>query len=170
MEKGFPDSSVGKESACNAGDPGLIPGSGRRTGERIGYPLQYSWASFVAQLVKNLPAKLKTSVQFLGRKLCWRMDKLPTLAFFGFPRGSAGEESTFNVGCQGLIPGLVRSPGVMKGYPLQYSALENSMDCLVHGVTNRRTGLSNFHFQLLGLVICYLPLTASISVSPTPWH
>ena len=50
---GFPDSSVGKESVCNAGDPGLIPGSGRSTGEGIGYPLQYSWASLVAQVVKN---------------------------------------------------------------------------------------------------------------------
>ena len=53
---GFPDSSVGKESACSAGDPGSIPGSGRFAGEGIGYPLQYSWASLVAQLVKNLPA------------------------------------------------------------------------------------------------------------------
>ena len=53
---GFPDSSVGKESACNAGDPGLIPGSGRSAGEGIGYLLQYSWASLVAQLVKNPPA------------------------------------------------------------------------------------------------------------------
>ena len=51
----FPDSSVGKESALNAGDPGLIPGSGRPPGEGIDYPLQYSWASLVAQLVKNLP-------------------------------------------------------------------------------------------------------------------
>ena len=48
-------SSVGKESSCNAGDPGSIPGLGRSAGERIGYPLQYSWASLVAQLVKNLP-------------------------------------------------------------------------------------------------------------------
>jgi len=47
--EGFPHSSVGKESTCNAGDPGLIPGSGRSTGEGIGYPLQYSWASLVAQ-------------------------------------------------------------------------------------------------------------------------
>ena len=52
----FPDSSVGKESACNAGDPSSIPGLRRSTGEGIGYPLQYSWASLVAQLVKNLPA------------------------------------------------------------------------------------------------------------------
>ena len=62
--KGFPDSSVGKESACNAGDPGLIPGSGRSPGEGIGYPLQYSWASLVAQLVKNLPAMWETWTMF----------------------------------------------------------------------------------------------------------
>ena len=59
---GFPDSSVGKESACNAGDPGLIPGSGRSPGEGIGYPLQYSWASLVAQLVTNPSAMLETWV------------------------------------------------------------------------------------------------------------
>ena len=58
----FPGSSVGKESARNAGDPGLIPGSGRSTGEGIGYPLQHSWASLVAQLVKNLPAMWETWV------------------------------------------------------------------------------------------------------------
>ena len=55
-----PESSVGKDSACNAGDPGLIPGSGRFTGEGIGYPFQYSWASLVAQLVKNPPAIQET--------------------------------------------------------------------------------------------------------------
>ena len=53
---GYPGSSVGKESASNAGDPGLIPGSGRSTGEGTGYPLQYSWAPLMAQLVKMLPA------------------------------------------------------------------------------------------------------------------
>jgi len=53
---GFPSSSAGKESICNAGDPSSIPGSGRYVGEGIGYPLQYSWASLVIQLVKNLPA------------------------------------------------------------------------------------------------------------------
>ena len=63
---GFPDSSVGKESACNAGDPGLIPGSGRFTGEQIGYSLQYSWASLVAQLVKNPPEMQETWVQSLS--------------------------------------------------------------------------------------------------------
>ena len=59
---GFPDSSVGKESACNAEDPGLIPGSGRSPGDGIGYPPQYSWASLVAQLVKNPSAMRETWV------------------------------------------------------------------------------------------------------------
>ena len=59
---GFPNSSVGKESAWNTGDPGSIPGSGRPTGERIAYPHQYSLASLVAQLVKNLPAMQETWV------------------------------------------------------------------------------------------------------------
>ena len=59
---GFPDSSVGKESTWNEGDPGSIPGSGRSPGEGKGYPLQYSWASLVAQLVKNPPAMWDTWV------------------------------------------------------------------------------------------------------------
>ena len=63
----FPDSSVGKESACNAGDPSSIPGQGRSTGEGIGYSLQYSLASLVAQLVKNLPSMPETR----GRSLDW---------------------------------------------------------------------------------------------------
>ena len=66
VPKVFPDSSVGKESACNAGDPGLILGLGRSPGEGIGYPLQYSWPSLVAQLVKNLSAMRETYVQSLG--------------------------------------------------------------------------------------------------------
>ena len=64
--KGFPHSSVGKESACNAGDPGSIPGSARSPGERIGYPLQYAWASLVSQMVKNPPAMGETWVRSLG--------------------------------------------------------------------------------------------------------
>ena len=63
---GFPGSSAGKESACNAGDSGLIPGSERTSGERIGYPFQYSWASLLAQMVKNLPSVEETWVQSLG--------------------------------------------------------------------------------------------------------
>ena len=63
---GFPDSSVGKESACKAGDPGSIPGSGRSPGEGIGYPSQYSCSSLVTQLVKNPPAMQETWVRSLG--------------------------------------------------------------------------------------------------------
>ena len=63
---GFPHSSAGKESTCNAGDPGLIPGSGRSPGEGIGYPLQYSWTSLVAQTVKNLPVMCETWIGSLG--------------------------------------------------------------------------------------------------------
>ena len=83
---GFPDSSAGEESACNARDPSSIPVSGRSPGEGIGYPFQYSWASLVsqrinesasnvtiwdymvAQLVKNLPVKQETLVRFLDRE------------------------------------------------------------------------------------------------------
>ena len=62
----FPGSSAGKKSTCNAGDPGSIPGSGKSAGEEISYPLQYSWVSLVAQLVKNLPAMRETWVQSVG--------------------------------------------------------------------------------------------------------
>ena len=64
--QGFPDSSVSKESACNARDPGSIPGSGRSAEKGTGYPLQYSWASLVAHMVKNPPAMRETWVQSLG--------------------------------------------------------------------------------------------------------
>ena len=63
---GFPDSSAGEESTCNAGDPGSIPGMGRSSGEGIGYPLQYSWATLVAQLVNNPSVMRETWVRSLG--------------------------------------------------------------------------------------------------------
>ena len=63
-----PGNSVGKKSACNAGGPGSIPGSGRSPGEGIGYPFQYSWASLVAQIVKNPPEMWKTRVWSLGKE------------------------------------------------------------------------------------------------------
>ena len=62
----------------------------------------------------------------------------------GFPGGSAGKEFNCNVGDLGSIPGLARCPGEGKGYPLQYSALENFMDCIVHGVAKSQTPLSDF--------------------------
>ena len=67
----------------------------------------------------------------------------------GFPCGSAGKKSSCNEGDLGSIPGLGRSPGEGKGYPLQYSSLENSMDGTVHRVAKSRTQLSNFHFHML---------------------
>ena len=76
---------------------------------------------------------------------------LPTCSYFklysklGFPCGSAGKESTYNVGDLGSIPLLGRSPGEGNGYPLQYSGLENSMDYTVHGVAKGQTQVSDFH-------------------------
>ena len=101
--QGFPDSSVGKESACSAGDPSSIPGS---------------------EEFSRIP---------------WRRDRLPAPVFLGFPCGSAGKESARNVGDLGPIPRLGRSPGEGNGYPLQYSGLENSMECIVHGVAKSPT-------------------------------
>ena len=80
-------------------------------------------------------------------KIPWRRDRLPTPVFLGFPCGSAGKESACNVGDLGSIRGLGRPPGEGKGYPLQYSGLENSLDCIVHGVAKSRTRLSDFHFH-----------------------
>ena len=73
----------------------------------------------------------------------------------GFPCGSAGEESACNVGDLGLIPGLGRSPREGKGYPLQYSDLAISMDCIVQGVTKSWTRLSDFHFHLVSMISSY---------------
>ena len=113
---GFPGSSAGKESACNARDPVSIPGLGRSPGEGTGYPLQYSWVYLVAPLVENPPAVRETWV----RSLDWE-DPLEK----------------------------------EKSYPLQYSALDNSMDCIVHGVTKSRTWLREFHF------LCLYPFTST---------
>ena len=150
---GFPDSSVGKESACNAGDSSSIPGLGRSTGEGIGYPLQYSWASLVAQMVKNLPAMWETWVPSMGWEdlmekgkathssiLAWRMKhcivhgvaksqtQLSDLHFWASSGSSNGNESACNAGDLGLIPGSGRYPGEGNGNALQYSCLENPMD------------------------------------------
>ena len=74
-------------------------------------------------------------MRFLGLEdKRWRRDRLPTPVFFGFPCGSAGKESACNVGEQGSISGLGRSSGEGKGYPHQYSGLENYVDCIAHGV------------------------------------
>ena len=74
---------------------------------------------------------LETPVLFLGREDPMRRDRLPTPVFFGFPCGAAGKKSAWNAGDLGSIPALGRSSGERKGYPLQHSGLENSMDCIV---------------------------------------
>ena len=101
----------------------MISGLERSPGEGKGYPLQHS-----------------------GLQLCL-FYKVGITIKGGFPGGSDGEESACNVGDLGLIPGLGRPPGGGHGNPLQYSGLENSIDCVSHGVTKSQTQLSDFHFH-----------------------
>ena len=84
-----------------------------------------SWASLVAELVKNRPAMQETPVRVLGQQDPWRRDRLPTPVFLDLPGGSDGKESTCNAGDLGSIPGLGRCPGEGHDNPLQYSCLEN---------------------------------------------
>ena len=91
----------------------------------------------------------ETPIQFLGRKDLLQNDRLPTPVFLGFSGGSAGKECTCNVEDLGLIPGLGRSPGEGSGYLFQYSALENSMDIIGHGMAKSWTRLSDFHFHFV---------------------
>ena len=104
------------------------------------------WIQIVWKMLAILREQntLKSIILILARPLHGFviMDKL-----LNFPCGSAGKESTCKAGDLGLIPVLGRSPGEGKGNPLQYSCLENSMDCIVHGVTKSRTLLSNSHFH-----------------------
>ena len=106
-----------------------------------------NWASLIAQLVKNHLRYRKPWLDSWVGKICWRRDGLPTPVFLGFPCDSAGKESVSNAGDLSSIPGLGRSSGERKGYPLQYSGLENSMNCIVHGVAKSQIRLSDFHFH-----------------------
>ena len=86
------------------------------------------------------------------------MDRLPTQVSLGFPCDSAGKESTYNARNLGSMPGLGKSPGERKGYPLQYSGLENSMDCIVRGIekeldTTDQLSLSLFTFTHLNVTL-----------------
>ena len=115
-------------------------------------------ASLIAQLVKNPPAMQETLVQFLGQK---DLLDLPTPVFLVFPYSSAGRESACNVGDLGLIPGLRRSAGEGKGYPLQYSGLENS------GLGLQRVG-HDFHFHFLSIIqkcFCLFVITSIHKIS-----
>ena len=125
-------------SNLNSLDPGFFI-------HKMGSLIPISWASLVAQLVKNPPVMGRSWFDSWTGKISWRMDRLPTLVLMGFPGVSDGEESTCKVEYLGSIPGLGSFPGEGKGNPLQYSGLENSMDCIVHEVAES-TRLSNFHF------------------------
>ena len=83
------------------------------------------------------------------RKNLWGRDELSTPVFLGFPVVPAGKESACNMADLGSIPGLGRSPGEGNVYPLLYYSLENSMDCVAHGVTMNQTGLRNFQFEFI---------------------
>ena len=107
-------------------------------------PVLTDWASLVAQMARNLPAMQETLVQFLGREDLLEKGQAIHSSILRLPCGSADKQFACNVGDLGSIPGLGRSSG--KGYSLQYSGLENSMDWIVHGVTKSQTQLSDFHF------------------------
>ena len=86
-----------------------------------------------------MPAMRRPQFNSWVRKIHWRKDRLPTPVFLGFPGASAGKESASNVGDLDSIPGLGRSPGDRKGYPLQYSGLENAINYIVNGVAKSQT-------------------------------
>ena len=109
----------------------------------------------MALAVKNPPAMQETPVRSGVRKICWRRDMVPTPVFLGFPCGLVDKESACSVGDLGSIPGLGRPLGEGKGYTLQYSGLENSMDCIVQGVAEvdmtERLSLIVNYFLFCGL-------------------
>ena len=109
------------------GEPGGLPSMGSH---RVGHDCS-DLAAAAAQ--NRLQCRRSRFDSWIG-KIRWRRDRLPTPVFLGFPRASAGKESSCNAGDLGLIPGLERAPGEEKGYPIQYSGLENSRDCVVHGL------------------------------------
>ena len=105
--------------------------------------------------------------QALSTNSLYRLQEAQTAGLYfvllGFPDGSAGKESTCNAGDLGWIPGLGRSPGGGNGYPLQHSGLENSMNCMVHGVAKSQTPLSDFHFHFS---LCLIEPIAFLSILP----
>ena len=121
-------------------------------------------------MVKNPPAmQIEPRFDSWVGKIHWRRDRLPTPVFLAFSCGSTSKESTCNAGDPGSIPGLGRSPGEGKGYPLQYSGLENSIDCIVHGVTKSWTRLSDFHFHF-SIQLKKKKKEVHIAVQPLPFQ
>ena len=126
---GFPGSSEGKESACNAGDPSSIPGLGRSAGEGIGYPSQYSWASLVAQMVKNPPTVRETWLRSLGWKAPLEKGVATHSSILGqrslvgcSPWNSPGQNT--GVGSRSLLQGIFPTQGIKPRSPaLQVDSL-----------------------------------------------
>ena len=112
------------------GTRGREQGSGEGKGETIlaGQHFLHKWTCFISVL---------SNMRALYNYCLWRRDWLLTPVFLGFPFGSIGKESSWNAGDLGSIPGLGRSPGEGKGYLLQYSGLENSIECIVHGFAKK---------------------------------
>ena len=106
-----------------------------------------------------------------GNSKKWRNSKdKPNLHGSGFPDSSIGKESARNTGDLGSIPGLGRSPGEGNSYPLQYSGLDNSMDCIGRGVAKSRTWLSNFHFHFhVGQTVKNLPVIQETPLRSLGW-
>ena len=119
-------------------------------------------ARSVAELITN-DTKLTQNFNTMNKSV-WNMDFI--MGWSSFPSGSDGKESACNAGDLSLIPGLGGPPGEGKGYPLQYSSLENSRDYTVHGVTKSQTWLSDFHFQGVGRRSWFiLPMDAQLQHS-----
>ena len=116
-----------------------------------GYLSSSPGASLIAQLVRICLQCRRPQFNSWVRKILWRRDRLPIPVFLGLPCGSAGKESACIVGDLSSIPGLGRALGEKKGYPVQYSGLENSMECIVYGVAKSGTQLNYFHFHFQGL-------------------
>ena len=139
-----PGGSGGKESTCNAEDPGSIPGSRRSPGERDDFPLQYS-------CLENSMDRGAGRLQFMGSQRDSYTSATNTVKarecqkcvhmFHGLPGNSNSEEYACSTGDLGSIPGLERSPGEGNGYPLQCSCLENSI--YIHGVVKSQIQLSD---------------------------
>ena len=117
----------------------------------------------MAQLVKSRLQCRRPQFNFWVTRFTGEGIRLPSPVSLGFPCGSAGKQSACNAGDLGSIPGLGRYPGEGKGYPLQYSALENSMDCIVHGVAKSQALLSDFHFLFQRLFAFNLFTTSFLS-------
>ena len=127
------------------GEPGGLPSMGLH---RVGH----DWSDLAAVAAADSHPRLPLGSMSEALYLHFENYSSYPVHEWGFPGGSTGKESTCKVGDLGSIPRLGRSPGEENGYPLQYSGLENSMDCIVHGVTKSRTWLNNFHFTSLNPV------------------